>query len=148
MTDPATDITLDFAGGSYRFALPLALLRELQTNCKAGLGAIYARVMQGSIPDDPALGVPHYAGFFIDDLFETARLGLIGGGGGTVMGRVDDVCPARASVLIDTYFAPMPVARQWDLARCILFACVEGYAPAIADADKKKAEPGTDSSTT
>jgi hypothetical protein len=142
---PQTHIDLAFADGTYRFALGLEQIHELQTKCKAGIGALYARVLQGRMAEDINVAHPAYAAFHITDLVETVRQGLIGGGQGTVDGQEVKVGALRANELIDRYLMPLPLMEQWNLAAAILYAKVEGYAPAVADAapppgeDKKKA---------
>lgn len=134
-----THIDLPFADGEYRFALGLAQLHELQTKCKTGIGALYARVLQGRVPDSPDIGHPLYGAYQIDDLYETVRQGLIGGGEGRVDGAPVVVTPMRANELVERYLHALPLAEAWKLAAAILFAKIEGYAPAIDEA-KKKAE--------
>lgn len=132
-------IDLEFADGKYRFALGLAQIRELQTKCGAGLGEIYARVIQGRVPDEIAAvggGHPAYARYTLDDLYETIRQGLIGGGRGMVDGAEVEVGPMRANELVQRYLDPLPVSKWWDLAAAVLYATVEGYE---APEDKKKA---------
>lgn len=64
-------LTIDWADGTYAFALKGKQIEELERVCgKIGFGAIYQRIM---------LGVWFYA-----DLYHTIRLGLIGGGMGAV----------------------------------------------------------------
>lgn len=142
-----THIDLPFADGEYRFALGLAQVHELQTKCKAGIGQIYARVLQGRVPDAPDIGHPLYATYQIDDLYETVRQGLIGGGEGRVDGQTVTVTAMRANELVERYLHPAPLAEAWKLAAAILFAKVEGYAPALDEA-KKKAEGEPPETTT
>lgn len=142
-----THIDLPFADGEYRFALGLAQIHELQTKCKAGIGAIYARVLQGRVPDDPSVGHPLYAVYQVDDLYETVRQGLIGGGEGRVDGQTVTVTAMRANELVERYLHALPLAEVWELAAAILFAKIEGYAPALDEA-KKKAEPEPQTSAT
>jgi hypothetical protein len=141
-----TEIDLQFADGQYLFKLGLAQIRELQDKTGTGIGALYARVLQGRIGDRLVEGHPAFAAYHVDDLRETVRQGLIGGRGG----RVDDadvlVTPLRANELVERYLDAMPLAEQWNLAAAILFALVEGYADeesprdeqAPGDEDKKK----------
>lgn len=124
-----THIDLKFADGEYRFALGLVQIDELQSKAGVGIGALYARVLQGRMPENPAIGHPAYAGFFLADLRETIRQGLIGGGQGRVDGADVTVSPLRANELVDRYLAPLPLAEQWNLAAAVLFAVVEGYEP-------------------
>ncbi len=135
-------IDLAFADGTYRFALGLGQIRELQTKCGAGLGEIYARVIQGRVPDEVASaggGHPAFARYTLDDLYEAIRQGLIGGGAGIVDGVEVKVGALRANELVARYLEPMPITQWWDLAAAVLFATVEGYDD--PNADKKKAAP-------
>lgn len=132
-----THIDLAFADGTYRFALGLEQINELQTKCKIGIGGLYARVVQGRVSDDITVGHPAYGAYHNEDLVEAVRQGLIGGGQGLVDGVEVKVGPLRANELVERYLLPMPIARQWDLAAAILFAKIEGYEP--PEPDKKKA---------
>jgi hypothetical protein len=133
-----THVDLKFADGEYRFALGLAQIHELQTKCGTGIGAIYARVVQGRVTDDIGVGHPAYAAYHLEDLRETIRHGLIGGGEGVVDGLPVKVSPLRANELVERYLEDMPLAEQWNLAAAILYAKIEGYVPADGS-DKKKA---------
>lgn len=144
-----THIDLQFADGTYRFALGLAQLHELQTKCKTGVGAIYARVLQGRVTGDMAVAHPAYAAYHIEDLVETVRQGLIGG----AMGWVDDeeirVGPMRANQLIDNYLHALPLMEQWNLAAAILHAKIDGYDPPKKKAVRQRARTTSkDGSTT
>lgn len=135
-----THIDLAFADGTYRCALGLEQVNELQEKCKAGIGAIYARVLQGRVSDDITIGHPAYAAYYQADLIETVRQGLIGGGQGIVDGVDVKVTSLRANELVERYLLPMPLVDQWNLAAAILYAKVEGYVPQPdAPKDKKKA---------
>lgn len=142
---PQTHIDLAFADGTYRFALGLEQIHELQDKCKIGIGGLYARTVQGRVTNDIHVGHPAYATFHIDDLVETVRQGLIGGGSGVVDGADVKVSALRANDLVERYLLPMPLVEQWNLAAAILYAKIEGYVPpgGVADAPaggrKKKA---------
>lgn len=140
-----THVDLAFADGTYRFALGLAQIHELQLKCKIGIGGLYARVVQGRMADDVSVGHPAYGAYHVDDLIETVRQGLIGGEYGLVDGAEVKVGPMRANDLVTRYLMPMPLVDQWNLAAAILYAKIEGYTPpeGIADRDKKKAPPIT-----
>lgn len=135
----STHIDIAFADGTYRFALYLEQIRELQDKCKAGIGAIYARVLQGRVADDITVGHPAYAAYYLDDLVETVRQGLIGGGVGWVDDNEVKVGALRANDLVTRYFHPLPLMEQWNLAAAILHAKIDGYDGPEAKADKKKA---------
>lgn len=144
-----THIDLAFADGTYRFALGLAQIHELQGKCGVGIGGLYARVLQGRVPGEVDVGHPAYAGYYLDDVVETVRQALIGGGEGMVDGQDVKVSALRANELVERYLHPMPLVEQWNLAAAILYAKVEGYTPAADDEDKKKAPmtTATDGST-
>ena len=133
-----THIDLAFADGTYRFALGLLQIHELQTKCGVGIGAIYALVVQGRVADDITVGHPAYAAYHLEDLRETIRQGLIGGGEGLVDGLAVKVSALRANELVERYLADMPLVEQWNLAAAILYAKIEGYKPTDGS-DKKKA---------
>ncbi|MDB5597377.1 MAG: hypothetical protein JWM36_4338 [Hyphomicrobiales bacterium] len=59
-------ITFDWADGEHTFRLAIGQLRELQDKCDAGPMQIYQRLMDST--------------WRVDDVRETLRLGLIGGG--------------------------------------------------------------------
>jgi hypothetical protein len=145
-----THINLAFADGTYRFALGLGQIQEIQTKCKAGIGAIYARVLQGRVTTDVEIGHPMYAAYHVEDLVETVRQGLIGGGEGSVDGQDVKVSALRANELVERYLHPMPLQQQWNLAAAILYAKIEGYEPEAAPAPDKKKVRGkkADGSTT
>lgn len=132
-----THIDLFFGDGTYRFALGLAQIHELQTKCKTGIGAIYARVIQGRVEGDNSVGHPAYAAYHLDDLVETVRQGLIGGAWGMVDGQEVKVGPMRANELVERYALAMPLGELWNVAAAVLFAKIEGHKP--PDEDKKKA---------
>jgi len=133
-----THIDLAFADGTYRFALGLGEIAELQTKCKAGIGAIFARVLQGRLAEDITVGHPAYAAYHFEDLVETVRHGLIGGGEGIVNDQEVKVGALRANQLVERYLLAMPLMEQWNLAAAILHAKVNGYVD--PDAQKKSAE--------
>lgn len=108
MTKPTyapCEISLEFADGEYTFKLGLVQIAELQEQCKAGLGAIVRRVFTGD--------------WYIEDLYHTARLGLIGGG----------VVPSVAKTLAERYVEDRPKDEAHAVAMAVLAACVKGYNP-------------------
>ncbi len=124
----STGIYLKFADGQYRLKLGLAPIRELQDKTGVGIGALYARVLQGRPADDPREeGHPQYAAYHVDDLRETVRQGLIGGKGGEVDGEEVEITTLRAQKLVENYLDEMPLREVWDLAAAVLFATIEGY---------------------
>lgn len=61
-----TPVRLTWVGGDHDFALTIGNLRALQQHCNAGPHEVFERVMARK--------------WRVDDLFETLRQGLIGGG--------------------------------------------------------------------
>jgi hypothetical protein len=121
------EIELEFGDGTYLFRLPLKQIAELQDKCNAGIQEIFGRIIQGKAR--------------IEDLTETLRLGLIGGG----------MEPVQARRLIERYAFPpkfsegeKPVEYLWTNALSVLSACLQGY----DDKKKETAETkGTGDST-
>lgn len=121
MSEPVPDyhpceIELEFADGSHVFKLTLKTIAELQEKCGAGIGAIYARIANGT--------------YRAEDLVEVCRLGLIGGG----MEGPD------ARKLLDRYCVDRWPLEKWHgHAYAIMVACVHGYqAPDQPDDAEKK----------
>jgi hypothetical protein len=137
-----THIDLVSADGTYRYALGLAQIHELQTKCGIGIGGLYARVLQGRVTEDVTIGHPAYAAYRVEDLIETLRQGLIGGGTGWVDGVEVKVGPMRANELVERYFLPLPLMELWNLAASVLHAKIDGYTPPDeAPEIKKKPSP-------
>lgn len=134
----ATEVELKFGDGDYLFALRLPQILELQRLCGAGIFPIYARVLRGRyvLEGGLAFGAPHEGEAFISDIYETIRLGLLGGGKGRVNGEDVIVTPGRARELIETYCHGRPLNESWDFAAAILAATIEGY-----ETEKKSPEP-------
>lgn len=119
-------ITIDWADGSYEFRLGLGELRELQEKCKAGPPAIHRRLIQGE--------------WMVNDIRETLRLGLIGGG----------LEPSRALAKIARYVDARPLNENLFPAITILHVALNG----VDDEDTpesdqpKKAEGETEAPVT
>ena len=125
-----TAISLEFADGEYTFDLKLPQLAELQEKCGAGVFAIYGRVLRGrAMVGDITYADTAAAEAYDYDLFETIRLGLIGGGSGIVNGETVKVDAGRALKLVQRYCQEAPLRVSWDLAAVILAARIEGYDP-------------------
>lgn len=97
-------ITFAWADGEYAFRLAIGQLRSLQEKCDAGPGEILARVISGR--------------WKLDDLRETIRLGLIGGG----------MEPVPAMKLVREYVDERPLMESVLPARVILMAALVGPA--------------------
>lgn len=129
------EVMLAFGDGDYLFRLPLKQISELEEKSKAGIGAIFARVLQGRImlkENGEMIGLPTHAGYFLSDIRETIRLGLIGGG----------AKPVEVSKLMERYVDGTPLRDQWNLAAAILAATIEGYTgkPKTVEGDKPVGE--------
>jgi hypothetical protein len=85
-----------FGDREYDFALPPKLIAELEHKTGAGLGKLCRRVFD--------------AEFSYDDLRETIRLALIGGG----------VEPYEAARLVTVYVEGVPLSQTYPLAVSIL----------------------------
>lgn len=123
-------IDLEFGDGTYKFALPLPQINELQRKAGVGIGGLFSRVLKGCtrIGDDVVLA-PAVAEFYALDLIETIRHALVGGGKGIVNGEEVKVTPQLANRLIDTYVLSSALSDSWSLAASILGAVVVGYSP-------------------
>jgi hypothetical protein len=125
-----TALDLHFADGVYLFELKLPHLAELQEKRGVGIFALYGRVLRGrylfeGIPIAQTTDGEAYA----EDLFETIRLGLIGGGRGLVGGQEVAVTPLTAKTLVERYCHPAPLKESWAVAAAVLAARIEGYDP-------------------
>lgn len=140
---PQTAIELEFADGQYLFDLKLPQLAELQEKRKVGVLAIYGRVLKGRyIFEGQSIALANEGEAYAEDLFETIRLGLIGGGRGLVDGQEVQVSALTAKSLVERYCHAAPLRESWALAAAILGARIEGYDP------PKKDEPAKAPATT
>jgi hypothetical protein len=88
----SAEIILDWGGGKHAFCLRIKQIGDLQKACNAGLGLIYQRLMSDL--------------FYIEDITETIRFGLIGGG----------MPPVKAAEMISTFIDGQPIERIEDLS--------------------------------
>lgn len=129
-----TALDLHFADGEYLFDLKLPQLDELQQK-RGPIFEIYGRVLRGRSFYDGVLIADTTAGAaFAEDLFDTIRLGLIGGGRGLVNDKEIEVSALTAKTLVERYCHSAPLKESWSVAAAILAARIEGYEP-------KKDEP-------
>lgn len=144
-----TEIELEFGDGAYLFALKLPQLAELQRLRGAGIFAIYGRVLKGRylLKGDIPFGAAHEGEAFAEDIFETIRLGLIGGGNGLVDGEAVEVSALRAKQLVETYAHPAPLVESWAVAAAVLSAKIEGYEPQKKSPEEAASEPEVTAST-
>lgn len=113
-------ITLLWGDGEHRFRLPIGQLRELQAKCDAGPLEILDRL--------------HDRSWRLDDVRETIRLGLIGGG----------MAPVDALVRVADYVDARPLLESVVSAQVILVTALMGVPD---DTVGKQAAEGTDGST-
>lgn len=95
-------VTIAWADGEHRFRLPIGQLRELQEKCDAGPAFILGRLQSGR--------------WLIDDVRETLRLGLIGGG----------MSPGEALKLVQRYFDERPKMESIQPAMAVLLSALVG----------------------
>jgi hypothetical protein len=95
-------VTLTWADGEYKFRLPIGQLRELQDKTDAGPIEVLDRLMSRR--------------WRVDDIRETLRLGLIGGG----------LKPVEALVLIKRYVDERPLMENAPAAQTVLLAALVG----------------------
>ena len=127
---PVTALDLAFADGTYLFDLKLPQLAELQEKRGVGVFKLYGRVLEGRyLFEGETLGIPAKGEAYAEDLFETIRLGLIGGGKGEVDGQEVEVSALRAKALVERYCYEAPLRESWATAAAILGARIEGYTP-------------------
>lgn len=94
---------LPWADGMKTFRLPIAQLEELQEKCDAGPNTIYQRLSMGT--------------WLFQDVRETIRLGLIGGGAKS----------HEALTLVMRYVdPPVPLLDNVHIAKAILAAALVG----------------------
>lgn len=145
---PTTALTLHYGDGEYIFDLKLPQLAELQEKRGAGVFKIYGRVMAGRyLMDGESLALPAEGEAFAEDLFETIRLGLIGGAEGVVNGQPVAVSALTAKLLVERYSHSAPLREAWATAAAILGARVEGYTPPKKKGVPAKPATGTRKST-
>jgi len=92
----------DWADGHYRFRLGIGQWREIEEKCNAGPAEIYGRLLRGN--------------WRMNDLRETIRLGLIGGG----------TTPADALSLTKRYVDERPLLESVPLALIIVGVALTG----------------------
>ncbi len=95
-------ITLAWGDGEHRFRLAIGQLRELQEKCDAGPAEIVSRLSEGR--------------WRVNDVRETIRLGLVGGG----------LAPATAHALTVRYVDERPWLESVQPAQAVLMAALVG----------------------
>lgn len=128
-----TALELDFADGAYLFDLKLPQMAELQEK-RGAIFALYGRVLKGRFLIDGVPIADTSAGqSFAEDLFETIRLALIGGGRGIVDEKEIEVSPIMAKRLVENYCHAAPLKESWAIAAAVLGARIEGYSSPKAE---------------
>lgn len=124
--DGSARTTLVWADGEHTFRLAIGQLRELQDKCAAGPMEIMHRLSVGT--------------WRVDDIRETIRLGLIGGG----------KTPVDAMLLTVRYVDNRPLAENVAVAQGILLVALMGnpddkVGKPEAGKTKRKAKPASSS---
>lgn len=121
MPDGSGRTALDWGDGEYTFRLPMKQLRELQDKTGLGPEALYNRIATGA--------------WRVEDIRETIRLGLIGGG-------MDEV---KAVKLVRQYIDDAPLLKHKPTAIAIILAALLG--PPNDPIPVGKPEAGSEPST-
>lgn len=95
------EFTEAWADGTYTFRLTVKGILELEEKCSAPFGKIFTRLNSGQ--------------YAVNDIIETIRIGLIGGG----------MPAADAKKLVDRY--AIPVSENYNIARLIVLASMFGF---------------------
>ncbi|BDV33924.1 gene transfer agent family protein [Methylocystis iwaonis] len=121
MIQKQTCIHLPFAGRKRKFELRIGEIGELERLCNAGIGAIYFRLVSEQ--------------WRYDDIRETIRLGLMGGG----------ESQATAHMFVERYIDVGPKREHLAVAAKILNALIEGVDPpkGAGERAEKSAPPAT-----
>lgn len=98
------EIATDWADGTYAFRLTVAGALELESKCDAAIAVVAQRLNSGA--------------YRINDVRETIRIGLIGGGSK----------PDAALRLVRTYVDDRPLMESAVLARVIMGGLMFGFA--------------------
>lgn len=136
MSDTAVDIP--FAGGVYRFWLPVSKIIELERICgqRDSSGLLHAKSVTTIFDQIAAClgmaeeGEPKWLGGgspMIRDVHAVIRLGLMGGGQGSVGGEDVSVSDVRAGEMIESYCYPnVPFEQDCIIAGRVLHAVHHG----------------------
>jgi len=113
------EVSLFFGDKEHLFRLSLREIGLLQNRCGGvGFGVIFDRIMTG--------------GYFVEDVYETLRLGLEGG----------KMPAAEATKLVDAYIIPImrdnDPASPYNTARAVLAAAMFGLDEIVSADEKEK----------
>lgn len=117
-------VNVAWADGDYDFRLRVKELEELQEITNCGPHFLFRRVSSGD--------------WWVRDLRETIRLGLIGGGMEAV----------KAKTLVERYFDPGPYLQHVATVQAILGACIAGAPDGEKPGKRGAAKARTKSSQT
>lgn len=95
-------VDIKWADGEYPFRLGLGQLRELQEKTNCGPLELFKRLGAGT--------------WRVDDVYETIRIGLIGGG----------KKPTEALGLVQRYVLERPLVESVQVAQVIIMTCLYG----------------------
>lgn len=124
MTSRHGDVTLTWADGEHTFRLPIGQLRELQEKTDCGPMELLNRFFRGT--------------WRLDDVRETIRLGLIGGG----------TKPIDALALVGRYVDARPLAESVPVAQAVIGGLLFGSQEDNPVRGKAQAEESETSSRT
>ncbi|MEM1149330.1 MAG: gene transfer agent family protein [Pseudomonadota bacterium] len=113
-------VTLTWLGGSHDFRLGIGEIRAIQQASDAGPMHVHARIISGH--------------WFVDDLYEPIRQGLVGGG----------MVQSEATQLVDRLFSQHPLGEFTLTAQAVLAAAILGLDAVVEDdepAEDEDAEP-------
>lgn len=112
------EIELKWADGDHKFNVAkLRCVLELEEKCGCGFAEIYKRLASGT--------------WYFNDIRETLRLGLIGGG----------TLPDKALALINRYVDDVPFAENVLPAQAVIMAALVGVKGDNPETKKAAAEP-------
>lgn len=117
MSNLKAEVPLNWGDGEYLFRLTVNGLIELEEKCGSPFTEVFRRLMAGA--------------YSINDVRETVRLGLIGGG----------MEPGKALALVRRYVDARPKAESQKAAQAVLGATLFGF----EDAPLGKAEAAPES---
>jgi hypothetical protein len=118
---------VNWCGGEHEFALRIGELRALQSKCDAGPEFILLRLSN--------------AQYFIDDVVETIRLGLIGGG------MPPDAAAALVNKLVDQAQLVAMKATAYQVLASAILPPTDEELPDLGGDKKKANEESGDSLT-
>lgn len=123
MSNLKAEVTMDWADGVYTFRLTVPRAIELEQVCAAPFAVILQRLETGA--------------WHVEDVRQTIRLGLIGGG----------TKPADAVRLVRDYVDAFPLAESWPVARAVLAGLMFGFKEVPIKPGNRKAAASRKNST-